>query len=173
MGAGLALVVAAQPELTGSIAVVSAVCPFANLEKIVCLATTRRYGDDGTLDAYDAAILLRRVVARSLLATLPEGSERTALLAHAGDVLHDEEDPIEPLRAVDLERLEPDARAIVRLLTNLDSDRFRELYDGLPVEVHALVDRMSPLRRADGVHARVEIAVPPLDPYFPPGEMVG
>jgi len=171
VGAGLALVVAAQPELTGSIAVVSAVCPFANLEKIVCLATTRRYGDDGKLDAYDAAILLRRVVARSLLATLPEGSERAALLAHAGDVLHDEEDPIEPLRAVDLERLEPDARAIVRLLTNLDSDRFGELYDALPADARALSGRLSPLPRAASVRARVELIVPPLDPYFPPGEI--
>ena len=33
----------------------------------MCLATTRSYGDTERAETYDAAILLRRVVARSLL----------------------------------------------------------------------------------------------------------
>ena len=119
---------------------------------------------------YDAAILLRRVVARSLLVTLPESVERTELLDRVGDVLRDDQDPLEGLRAVDIEPLGPDARAIVRLLTNEDPKRFRELYDALPASARALAGTLSPLPGALGALARVELLVPPLDPYFPPGE---
>jgi pimeloyl-ACP methyl ester carboxylesterase len=170
VGASLALVVAEQPELADSISVVASVCPFANLEKMICLATTLQYGDDDEPGAFDAAILLRRVVARSLLATLPQGPERTELLARVGSILLDDEDPIESLRAIEVGRLEKDAGTIVRLLTNSDAGKFRELYDGLPDDARALIEGLSPLPQAGRVRARVELAVPPLDPYFPPGE---
>ena len=87
-----------------------------------------------------------------------------------GDVLRDDEDPLEGLLGLDVELLDPDARAIVRLLLNDDPQRFRELYDALPAPAHALAETLSPLRAAHAVRAHVELAVPPLDPYFPPGE---
>jgi pimeloyl-ACP methyl ester carboxylesterase len=170
VGGSLALIVAGRPEVADSVGVVSSICPFADLEKMICLATTRCYGQDGPFGAYDAAILLRRVVARSLLATLTEGAERTQLLDRVGDILNDQEDAIDGLLALDVEELGPDARAIVRLLTNTDAGKFRELYDGLPADARALVELLSPLPRATAIRARVELAVPPLDPYFPPGE---
>jgi len=170
VGAGLALLVAERAELAGSISVVASVCPFADLEKLVCLATTRSYGVDGRDGQYDTAILLRRVVARSLLMTLPESAERTELLDRVGDILRDEQDPIESLHEVDAESLGRDARALVRLLTNEDPQRFGALYNDLPADAHNLVERLSPLPRASQMRARVELAVPPLDPYFPPGE---
>jgi acetyl esterase/lipase len=169
-GASLALLLAERPELAGSIAMVASVCPFADLEKLICLATTRSYGDAEEAGTYEAAILLRRVVARSLLMTLPESAERTELLDRVGDVLRDDQDPLEGLHGVDVEPLGPDARAVVRLLTNEDRRRFRELYDALPVSARSLAATLSPLAGASGVRARVELAVPPLDPYFPPGE---
>ncbi|MFL5968117.1 MAG: alpha/beta hydrolase family protein, partial [Gaiellaceae bacterium] len=124
VGGSLALIVAGRPEVADSISVVSSICPFADLEKMICLATTRCYGHDGPVGAYDAAILLRRVVARSLLATLPEGGERTELLDRVGDILNDQADPIDGLLALDVEELSPDARPIVRLLTNTDAGQF-------------------------------------------------
>jgi acetyl esterase/lipase len=170
-GASLALLLAEQPEVSGSIGMVASVCPFADLEKLICLATTRSYGDADDAETYDAAILLRRVVARSLLVTLPESDERTELLGRAGDVLEDdEEDALGALRGTNLEGLGPDSRAVVRLLTNEDPRRFRELYDAMPASARSLAATLSPLLRAASVHARVELAVPPLDPYFPPGE---
>lgn len=170
VGGSLALIVAGRPEVADSVGVVSSICPFADLEKMICLATTRCYGHDGPVGAYDAAILLRRVVARSLLATLPEGSERTRLLDRVGDILNDQEDPIDRLLTLDGQELGPGGRAIVDLLTNTDAGKFRELYEGLPADAHALVELLSPLPRATAIRARVELAVPPLDPYFPPGE---
>ena len=67
-------------EVAGSIGMVASVCPFTDLQKLICLATTRSYGDADDAETYEAAILLRRVVARSLLATLPDSAERTELL---------------------------------------------------------------------------------------------
>lgn len=170
VGGSLALIVAGRPKVADSIAVISSICPFADLEKMICLATTRCYGHDGPVGAYDAAILLRRVVARSLLATLPEGPERTRLLDRVGDILSDQDDPIDGLVNLDGEELGPDGRAVVDLLRNTDAAKFRELYDGLPADARALVTLLSPLQRASAIRARVELAVPPLDPYFPPGE---
>jgi acetyl esterase/lipase len=170
VGASLAVLLAQRAELADSIAKVVSISPFSDLEKLICLATTRRYGDDAETGTDDVAILLRRVVARSLLLTLPESAERAELLECAGDVLRDDEDPIEPLREVVIERLDPEARAIVQLLTNEDPYRFRELYGALSPSAHALVTALSPLRSAGGVRARVELVVPPRDPYFPPGE---
>jgi pimeloyl-ACP methyl ester carboxylesterase len=170
VGASLALLVAERRELEDSISLVASVCPFSDLGRMICLATTRQYGADGPLGTYDAAILLRRVVARSLLMTLPESAERTQLLDCVGDILRDEQDPLEGLQLVDAESLSPNARSIVRLLTNADAQNFRALYDGLPADARALVETLSPLPRAAGVRARVELVVPPLDPYFPPGE---
>jgi acetyl esterase/lipase len=170
-GASLALLLAERPEVAGSIGMVASVCPFADLEKLICLATTRSYGDADDAETYDAAILLRRVVARSLLVTLPESAERTELLDLAGDVLIDDErDPLDSLRRTELEALGPDARAIVALLTNEDRRRFRELFEALPASARSLAETLSPLRGAARVRARVELVVPPLDPYFPPGE---
>ncbi len=170
-GASLALLLAESPEATDSIRMVASVCPFADLEKLMCLATTRCYGDTGEAGAYDAAILLRRVVARSLLMTLPASAERTELLDRVGDVLYDDDrDPLDSLRGADLEALAPDSHAIVRLLTNEDPRRFRELYDALPASARSFAAAFSPLHRAAAVRAHVELAVPPLDPYFPPGE---
>jgi acetyl esterase/lipase len=169
-GAALALLVAERTDIAPSLSVVGSICPFADLEKMICLATTRSYDEGGHRGTYATAILLRRVVARSMLAALPEGAEQTELLERAGDVLQDDRDALDALRAVDLERLSPDARAVVELLTNTDCDRFPELYRAAPDPVHSLVELLSPVRRAASVRARVQLAVPPLDPYFPPGE---
>src|SRR5262249_37185973 len=78
--------------------------------------------------------------------------------------------PIAGLHETNVEPLDREIGAVVRLLTNTDSARFRELYDSLPAATRSFVASMSPLPWAAGVRARVELAGPPLDPYFPPGE---
>jgi pimeloyl-ACP methyl ester carboxylesterase len=62
------------------------------------------------------------------------------------------------------------APALDDLLGNEDPARFPALYDGLPADVRATVERLSPVRVAGEVAAPVEIVVPPLDEYFPLGE---
>jgi acetyl esterase/lipase len=69
-GAGIALVTAADPELSRRISVVASVVPFAHVERLACLATTSRYMQNGTSRRYEVTALMRRVVARSFVAAL-------------------------------------------------------------------------------------------------------
>jgi acetyl esterase/lipase len=167
-GAGLALLTAAQPELAGRVSVVAAVAPFADLEKMVCLATTGRYSGNGGYERYETTDLHRRVVARSLVATLGDG-ERSVLIEALDRAEHEGLDPREALALAD-EDMSREARAVLSLLRNDDAERFGELFEALPAPALALVRRLSPLGSCDRVIAPVELVVPPSDAYFPPGE---
>lgn len=67
-GAGLALLVAAEPDLRDRISVVAAAVPFADLERILCLATTCSYAEAGEVTTFAESDLLSRVANRSLRA---------------------------------------------------------------------------------------------------------
>ena len=79
-GAGLALVTAGTAKLSERISVIAAVAPYANLDKLVCMATTSHYDDE----PYEVTDLHREVVTRSLLEAAGEpGREAVeALLAN-------------------------------------------------------------------------------------------
>ena len=165
-GASLALLAAADPELRDRISVVVAVTPFADLQKIVCLATTGTYEHDGASASYVVNELLREGVTRSMAAAVTDERDRHRLL----------ELPT-PLAGANLEawrkclpELEADAQAVVRLLLNDDPARFFDLYRALPSDVRATITRLSPVSAAAQVAAPVELVVPPEDEYFPHGE---
>ena len=168
-GAGLALIAAGQPELAGRISVVAAVAPFANLRKLICLTTTHHYEEDGRFDRYEVTDLHRQVVARSLVAAISEQDDRQRLLGELDQLERDGLNPIDELakRGGDVG---DEAAAVLAVLANRDPERFEELFDALPPAVHSFVDALSPLRLSAGVRAPIEIVVPPLDVYFPPGE---
>ncbi|MDX6554812.1 MAG: hypothetical protein QOD86_1007 [Miltoncostaeaceae bacterium] len=104
-GGSLALLAAADPELRDRVSVVVSLTPFADLERIVCLATTGRY--DGV--QHPVADLLRAAVARSLgAATGPDGAEAVARLLANED----------PERFAELlEAVAPGVRAAIRRLS--------------------------------------------------------
>jgi pimeloyl-ACP methyl ester carboxylesterase len=78
-GAGLALLVAAEPDLQKRISVVAAAVPYADLERILCLATTSSYADNGDVARFPESELLTRVAKRSLIAVA--GSEADEAVA--------------------------------------------------------------------------------------------
>ena len=167
-GAALALLTAARADLAHRVSVVAAVAPFADLERMVCLATTQGYAENGGFTRYDVAALQRRVVARSLVAAVADEDERARLLSALDQAEADGRDPVEALP--DPDELSPQGRAIVHVLRNDVPERFAELFRALPDDLHALLTRLSPLGAAPDVQARVEIVVPPADVYFPLGE---
>ena len=124
-GASIALLAASRVEIADRISVVAAVSPWADLDKMLCLATTGSYPNGDGFEPYPVAALLRRVVARSLVCTLATGSERDRLLSEVGEITREDGDPIERLAHVDLDSLEPEARAVVTLLRNSDCAGFR------------------------------------------------
>ena len=168
-GAALALLTAGRPELAERVSVVAAVAPFADLERMICLATTRCYSENSRFATYDVTDLQRRVVVRSLVATIPDAGERERLLSDLDRAEQEERDPVTALPA-DLDRVTPEAQAVLRLLQNDDAERFAELYEALPDPVRALLAQLSPLAGAEDVRAPVEVVVPPSDVYFPTGE---
>jgi len=165
-GASIALLAGARAELADRISVVAAIAPFADLRKILCLATTRRYEHEGDFDEHEVPTLLRRAVGRSVAAALAESAEREALLSRLGTI-EDEDDPFEGL---DEEPADGVTGPLIRLFANRDPARFDELYDALPEEVCSAIEELSPLTAAGQIRAPVELAVPPVDPYFPSGE---
>ncbi len=167
-GASLALLAAADPELSDRISVVVAVTPFADLEKIVCLATTRTYEQDGSSGSHVVNDLLRDGVVRSLVAAVGNERDRRRLLGLPTPL---GEANLEAWRNC-LSELEPDAQAVVRLLLNDDPAQFGNLYRELPSDVRATIKRLSPVSTAAQVAGPVELVVPPKDEYFPHGEVV-
>jgi pimeloyl-ACP methyl ester carboxylesterase len=83
-GAGLALVTAGREELADRISVVAAVAPYANLDKLVCMATTSFYEDEAGFERYGVTDLHREVVTRSLVEAAGEAGRPAveALLAN-------------------------------------------------------------------------------------------
>jgi pimeloyl-ACP methyl ester carboxylesterase len=83
-GAGLALVTAGREGLADRISVVAAVAPYANLDKLVCMATTSHYEDEAGFERYGVTDLHRAVVTRSLVEAAGEDGRPAveALLAN-------------------------------------------------------------------------------------------
>jgi acetyl esterase/lipase len=169
-GAGLALRAAGRPEVADCVSVVAAVAPFADLRKLVCLVTTSAYEEEHGFTAYEVTPLHRRVVARSLVAALPDEHDRTVLLAALDEIARAERDPLEELPRRAPRGVSADAAAVLGLLGNREPDRFAELYAALPEAVRAFVEDLSPLTTSAALRAPVEVVVPPFDVYFPLGE---
>ena len=170
-GAGIAVVTAAHERLVDRISVVAAVVPFADVRRLACLATTSRYRVNGGSKPYEVTALMRRVVARSLVAAIPSSDDRTILL----DLLREQDpDDVDALRclAAPEHDLGPVAASVVALLLNEDDARFDDLYAALPPEIVERLRDLSPGAHAAGVRARVEAIAPPDDPYFPLPEAV-
>lgn len=165
-GAGIAIVAAADPLLAPRVSVVAAVVPFADVEKLACLATTSSYRSDDGIRRYEVTALMRRVVARSLVSALSASDDRTVLLE-----LLRAQDPDDPDALECLERpgrvLGDEAARVVALLLNTDETRFSGLYEALPAEITERFRALSPGAHAAAVGARVEAIAPPDDPYFP------
>lgn len=165
-GAALALLTAAQDDLRERVSVVAAVAPFADLTRMVCLATTRSYEENGGFVLYPVTPLHRRVVARSLAATVTDDSDRRRLL----DSLANEDDDQDPIALMPSDLKTPEAQTIVAVLRNEHPDRFIESCEALHPRAKELLARLSPLEVCPNVSAPVEIVVPPSDVYFPLGE---
>lgn len=169
-GAGLALVTAAQASLRERISVVVAVAPFADLERMICLATTRSYAEDGDFVQFEVTPLHRRVVARSLAATIADDRDRARVLEALASSEHDEE--ADPFESLPRDVRTPEARAVLDLLRNDDPERFADTYAGLEPAARDALAGLSPVAACANVRAPVEIVVPPTDVYFPVGEAV-
>lgn len=167
-GAALALLTAAHEELADRISVVAAVAPFADLERMICLATTRSYREGDRFVQHEVTPLHRRVVARSLAATIENREERDLMLEALARSEDDEQ--ADPIALLPRNATTPEGRAVLAVLTNEEPERFAGAYARLDARAIELLSGLSPLSVSKNVHAPVEVVVPPSDMYFPLGE---
>jgi pimeloyl-ACP methyl ester carboxylesterase len=165
-GAALALLTAARSDVRERISVVAAVAPFADLTRMICLATTRSYEESGGFVPYPVLPLHRRVVARSLAVTINDEADRRRLL----DALANEDDDLDPIATLPSDLATSEGQAVLAVLRNEQPDRFAEAYEALPSRARELLGQLSPIAVCPEVVAPVEVVVPPRDEYFPLGE---
>jgi pimeloyl-ACP methyl ester carboxylesterase len=152
VGATLALLVAETPKLQDRVTIVGAEAPWADLRRMIRLATTGFY--DG--ERYEVDPYVRLGLARSLAAMGQPG-----LLEQLEAVDDDDPTPLAGLGG---------STPLLALLLNRDPARFDELYARLPARLRTNVELLSPIRGARQLTMPVELVSAPHDKYFPPGE---
>lgn len=170
VGASLGLLAAQQPSLANRVTLVAGIAPYTDLKNIVRLATTGKVLEEGRLVPYRADSFMPLVIARSLVASLPESRDRRRLLAELLQLNERSPHPLALFRRLQPAEVAPSARPVVELLANRDPARFDRLYAGLSPALRASITRLSPLAGATRLRAPVEIASAPHDKYFPLSE---
>jgi len=170
VGASLALLTAAEPDLADRISVVACVAPYTDMANVMLLATTGTYRSGQRFEPYAVPDYLWVGLARSVTAILSPSPEIQSLTAELRAVDPASTDPAGPFRNRSYRELGDDAERVLALLTNRDPTRFDSLYAALPSHVKATVAALSPLHAAPGLRARVEIVTAPRDRYFPVAE---
>jgi hypothetical protein len=169
-GASLALLAAEDPLLAPRVSVVAAVAPWSAEPNALRLATTGYVLDGGQVKRYAASPRLSLVAAKSLVAALGPGIERSQLLQLLQGVAPNDPDPLKVVRGLSTAGMAPDAAAVVRLLGNTQPTAFDGLYAALPDALHAQIERLSPLVGASQLQGQVELAVAGDDSYAPASE---
>ncbi len=166
-GATLSLLVAADPRVGPHVRRATAVAPCCDIGESLRMVTTGQYRVRGKPFPFGSGDFFRLVIARSVVAWLPPGADRSRLRAHLLALEDYGPEPLAGLRSWPREGLGGGARALVELIANEDPDRFDELVAALPDELRANVELLSPVAHAADVRAPVEVVVPRRDKYLP------
>ncbi len=164
-GATLALLAAEEEDVAREVSVVAGVAPYADVKTVLRIATTGHYRKNGRLHSYQADPFLAGAITQSLVSTLPPSEDRETLLEELEEV-----DRLRPRFLTDLRGMGVEARSVAELLANKDPRRFDELYAGLPDEVRANLEELSPLAGDEEVSVPIELISGPHDKYFPVSE---
>jgi pimeloyl-ACP methyl ester carboxylesterase len=165
-GASLALLAAGDDEVAKRISVVAGVAPFTDVRTVLSTATTGHYrASSGEMVPYEADPFLAGAITQSLVSTLPPSKDRDVLLDELEEV-----DRLRPEFLADLRGMGAEASSVADLLENTDPDRFDDLYMGLPDEVRAKMEQLSPLAGDRRLEVPVELISGPQDKYFPVSE---
>lgn len=166
-GATLALGVAADSSMSDSVRAVAALAPVCDLVEAIRYASTGMHRIGHELVPFETRDFFKLVIARSVIASLPVSTPRSELLARLRALPDYGSDPYRALR--EWEKEEPDAasRAAVELLTNVDGQRFDDLYAALHPDVRASIESLAVVDGAAAVRAQVELIVARSDKYIP------
>jgi pimeloyl-ACP methyl ester carboxylesterase len=165
-GGTLALRTAADPTVAERMSIVLALAPLCDVPEAIRVVTTGFYRDGATLVPFSVGDFFKLVLARSVVACLTPGDDRTALRTRLLALDDYGADPLSSLHEWPRDTLGASARATVALLSNEDPDRFDDLLDALPEELRAAIDFISPISVAQRIVAPVEVVVAREDKYI-------
>jgi hypothetical protein len=161
-------VAAEVPLASVHLSAVSCLAPFTDLGGVVMMALTGSYPEGGgRLVRYRPDPFASLVIARSLIAAMPPGRDRDALLSRLLAVSDNSATPLAGLRAIPAAGLDPPERVLLRLLENRDPARFARLCRACPGP-HERASRSSRRSRAlPTTTSRSRSHRPAHDTYFP------
>ncbi len=165
-GGTLALLSAASPSLAERVSIVLALAPLNDVSEAIRVITTGVYREGDTLVPFVSGDFFKLVIAKSVVACLPPGDDRTELRARLHSLDDYEAEPLAHLREWPKDALGAHARAVVELLSNGAPERFDDLYAALSEELRAGVDLLSPVTVATRIAAPVELVVARADKYI-------
>jgi len=165
-GGTLALLTAADPSLEERVSMVLALAPLNDVSEAIRVITTGVYRAGDTLVPFASGDFFKLVIAKSVVACLPQGDERTALRSRLLSLDDYAPEPLACLRGWPRDGLGAPARAVVELLSNDVSERFDDLYAALPEALRTGVDLLSPITVATQITAPVELVVARADKYI-------
>lgn len=165
-GGSLALRTAADPAISERVSIVVTLAPLCDVREAIRVVTTGVYRDGDVLVPFSSGDFFKLVIARSVVACLAHGDDRTVLRSRLPALDDYGPDPLSSLREWPRAALGAPARATAALLSNDDPQRFDELYTALPDELRAAVDAISPISVAQRIAAPVELVVAREDKYI-------
>jgi pimeloyl-ACP methyl ester carboxylesterase len=165
-GGTLALRTAADPTVADRVSIVLALAPLCDVPEAIRVVTTGVYRDGAALVPFSVGYFFKLVLARSIVACLSPGDDRTALRSRLLALDDYGADPLSSLREWPRDALGAPARATVALLSNEDPHRFDDLLSALPEELRAAIDVISPISVAHRIVAPVELVVAREDKYI-------
>jgi pimeloyl-ACP methyl ester carboxylesterase len=165
-GGSLALRTAADPTIAERVSIVVALAPLCDVQEAIRVVTTGVYRDGDVLVPFSSGDFFKLVVARSVVACLAPGDDRTALRSRLLALDDYRFDPLSCLRGWPRDALGGSARATIALLANEDPYLFDELLAALPEEVRAAIEAITPISVANRIGAPVELVVARADKYI-------
>lgn len=166
-GGTLALRTASARDLARRVTSVLALAPVCDLEEALRFVTTsvRREGDQ--LVPFETRGFFQLVSVRSVVASLPAGADRDAVLERLRALPDYADAPLEGIDSWTGRISDDGVRATLDLFANRDPERFEALLAALPGEARQSLSALSAVRAAGAIRASVEVVVARADKYIP------
>jgi muconolactone delta-isomerase len=141
--------------------------PVCDLEDALRFVTTGFRREGGVLVPFRTQGFFQLVCARSVVASLPPGRDRDAVLERLRALPDYASDPLDELGVLRDSVSDAGVRATLELFANRDPRRFDELLAALPAEARGSLASLSATRGAGSIEAPVELVVARWDKYLP------
>lgn len=166
-GATLALRIASAPELAEHVTSVLVLAPVCDLEEALRFVTTGSRRENGALLPFETRGFFQLVSVRSVVASLPPGADRDAVLERLRALPDYGERPLDRIHSWVDGVSDDGVRATLELFANRDPGRYDGLLAALPAEARESLASLSTVRGAGRIEAPVEIVVARADKYIP------